>query len=631
MELAEDKKNKRKENKKRKIAAFLAVAELNDADKSKKKKKEDTATVDDENDNSIDNITKSKELVTKYSSNSCTAVTDKPMLEGDAYEELKKRLRERKKAMACIPLFRLKPVGQDASLSLSKRIPLFMSDIQHLLLYSMMGDKAPYQPYRWCTLMKWNRLSNMVVLVMEGLGLEDYNNNYNQLGWIRKHVPNLVEIMSPSSYQSSVVEELTLLPLTVMHKDRLIKEFGSLESACENEEAFKAFRSIFPIKRDDKSKKKDGKTDSLKLQLLLSVTQMVTDNYPLPLTGKLGDRYADYKFSKEEYKEVSEDSPMFSLDCEMCLTDAGHELTRVCLVDHRLAVVYHTLVKPKHKIRNYLTQYSGITSDMLENVTTTLEDVQKALQELLPQDAILIGQSLNFDLVSLKLFHPYVVDTSVCFNITGDRRKKTKLSVLTQLFLNRSIQTHGKEGHNPIEDAQAAMSLVNLKLDKGLSFGDAVLGGEVPSMNEEGQYVMSSNKDHLDRKDSLMTSLSKTLADHEKTVALVCDNSVNEKYENFANFKSSLKLFDKKESSKEALEAATTAAVEHNMTICHVNINDDNNEDLDEETKVKRLKKFTKKMYEHTSVNGMFMLILSGTKNQNSVAGVIVKKPEADS
>ena len=250
----------------------------------------------------------------------------------------------------------------------------------------------------------------------------------------------------------------------------------------------------------------------------------------------------------------------------------------------------------------------------------------------MPPDVILIGQSLNFDLVSLKLFHPYVIDTSVCFNITGDRRKKTKLSVLTQLFLNRSIQTHGKEGHNPIEDAQAAMSLVNLKLDKGLSFGDAVLGGEVPSMNEEGQYVMTSNKDHLDRKDSLMTSLSKTLADHEKTVALVCDSSVNDKYENFANFKSSLKLFDKQETAnKEALEAASVAAVEHNMTICHVNINDNGEGDLEEESKVKRMKKFTKKMYEHTSVNGMFMLIMSGTKNQNSVAGIVVKKPETDS
>ena len=56
---------------------------------------------------------------------------------------------------------------------------------------------------------------------------------------------------------------------------------------------------------------------------------------------------------------------------------------------------------------------------MLQDVTTTLEDVQKALQELLPEDAIIIGQSLNFDLVSLRMFHPYVIDTSVCFNITG--------------------------------------------------------------------------------------------------------------------------------------------------------------------------------------------------------------------
>ena len=41
-------------------------------------------------------------------------------------------------------------------------------------------------------------------------------------------------------------------------------------------------------------------------------------------------------------------------------------------------------------------------------------------------------------------------------------------------------------------------------------------------------------------------------------------------YENFANFKSSLKTFTVKEGSTPALEAATTAAVEHNMTICHV-------------------------------------------------------------
>ena len=63
-----------------------------------------------------------------------------------------------------------------------------------------------------------------------------------------------------------------------------------------------------------------------------------------------------------------------------------------------------------------------------------------ALQDLLPSDCILVGQSLNIDLAALQMMHLYVIDTSVCFNITGDRRRKIKLSVLAHLFLNRTIQ-----------------------------------------------------------------------------------------------------------------------------------------------------------------------------------------------
>ena len=58
---------------------------------------------------------------------------------------------------------------------------------------------------------------------------------------------------------------------------------------------------------------------------------------------------------------------------------------------------------------------------MLEGVTTTLSDVQQILRKLLPPDAILVGQSLNSDLHTLKMMHPYIIDTSVIFNITGDR------------------------------------------------------------------------------------------------------------------------------------------------------------------------------------------------------------------
>ena len=40
---------------------------------------------------------------------------------------------------------------------------------------------------------------------------------------------------------------------------------------------------------------------------------------------------------------------------------------------------------------------------MLENVTTTLTDVQKHLIDILPADAILLGHSLEFDLRALKV------------------------------------------------------------------------------------------------------------------------------------------------------------------------------------------------------------------------------------
>ena len=156
----EEKRQKRLENKKRKIAAYLAVAEINEAEKKKKKKLSEDHSDKDELNNHVDDIKKSSELVTKYNTNSFGDVSEKPKLEGEEYEELKKRLRERKKALSCNPLFRLKQPGHDASLGLSKRIPLFMSDIQSLLLYCLVGDRAPYQPHRWATLLKWNRLSN---------------------------------------------------------------------------------------------------------------------------------------------------------------------------------------------------------------------------------------------------------------------------------------------------------------------------------------------------------------------------------------------------------------------------------------------------------------------------------------
>ena len=231
----------------------------------------------------------------------------------------------------------------------------------------------------------------------------------------------------------------------------------------------------------------------------------------------------------------------------------------------------------------------------------------------------------------LTQVHPYVIDTSVCYNITGDRRRKSKLSTLAHLFLNMKIQTQGKHGHSPVEDAQTAMTLVNLKLERGLAFGDVVLGGQVPVMDEEGVYKMpdSAMEQGNPKKDwkheNLMTSLSKTLANHEKTVALVTDGGASQGYVDFEGFRQELKLSQTLATSAEALDAARNAAVSYNLTICHLALDEDKEAD-----RLSKAQEAAATLHNFTSINGMFMLILAGTETQNAVAGVTLRKPEQD-
>jgi len=74
--------------------------------------------------------------------------------------------------------------------------------------------------------------------------------------------------------------------------------------------------------------------------LLLSLQQMVLENYPLPFEFEMATKYAAYKMSKKRYKEVSTNSPIFAVDCEMCMTDKNmSELTRIAIVDENHQVM----------------------------------------------------------------------------------------------------------------------------------------------------------------------------------------------------------------------------------------------------------------------------------------------------
>lgn len=141
--------------------------------------------------------------------------------------------------------------------------------------------------------------------------------------------------------------------------------------------------------------------DALKLEFLVSLEQMVDFGYPITNTGNT------IFPTKERYKKVSESSRIFVLDCEMCYTILNrHEVTRVSIVNEDGDLILDTLVRPVNKITNYLTQYSGITEQLLKGCNIRLSDVQMLIRDLLPDDAILCGHSIEFDLRALCLSHP---------------------------------------------------------------------------------------------------------------------------------------------------------------------------------------------------------------------------------
>ncbi|KAH9965648.1 hypothetical protein BJV74DRAFT_869879 [Russula compacta] len=210
-------------------------------------------------------------------------------------------------------------------------------------------------------------------------------------------------------------------------------------------------------------------------QYLLTIEQMIENDYPVP-------SYLADVFEKPdgwiETPQAAADAEsgaqtVYAIDCEMCLTNDGKALTRVCIIDYATnKVVYDHLVKPPSPITDYLTRFSGITAQALDPITTTLTDVQAHLRTLITPSTILLGHSLESDLRALQLAHPRCIDTALLFHHPRGRPLKPGLAWLTRKWLGRTIQDRGPGGHDPEEDAQACVDLLKAKIINGPGYGE---------------------------------------------------------------------------------------------------------------------------------------------------------------
>ncbi|XP_058493067.1 uncharacterized protein zgc:152968 isoform X3 [Solea solea] len=157
---------------------------------------------------------------------------------------------------------------------------------------------------------------------------------------------------------------------------------------------------------------------------------------------------------------------VYSLDCEMCYTVHGLELSRVTVVNSSLQVIYDTFVRPDNEVIDYNTRFSGISVEDVKSNKTSIREVHETLLSFISADTILIGHGLEMDLCALKLFHGNMVDTSVVFPHRLGPPHKLTLNNLTAEYLRKIIQ-ESVCGHDTAEDATACMELILWKAKDG--------------------------------------------------------------------------------------------------------------------------------------------------------------------
>ncbi|XP_073648328.1 RNA exonuclease 5 isoform X8 [Tursiops truncatus] len=258
---------------------------------------------------------------------------------------------------------RQQPEAKKACLStilLSDTREITHGQLCELLKYAVLGKSSVPKP-SWCQLFHQNHLNNVVVVILQGMSQLHFYRFYLEFGLLRKAFRHKFCLPPPSSD--------FLADIIGLQKKQII---GDLPKGMEGSLPSSSSEVSINLQNDPIVKKYGSKKVSL-TRCLLTKEEMKTYHFPLQGFPDC-ENFVPIKCCGS----ITNNSPLFGLDCEMCLTSKGRELTRISLVAEGGCCVMDELVKPDNKIVDYLTRKDIQCPDRFGHDAT--EDARTALE-----------------------------------------------------------------------------------------------------------------------------------------------------------------------------------------------------------------------------------------------------------
>ncbi|NXU51147.1 REXO5 exonuclease, partial [Turnix velox] len=325
-------------------------------------------------------------------------------------------------------------LGEDSEIS--------PEQLYELLKYAALGRSHSAAQPSWCRIRHQTHLAGVMVVIVPEMSQLYFYKYYLQFKHLRKLFQHRFTLAPSTDFLASLYGERANMKPQKAAQGILLGLSERSDLRCD------------PIIQKYGLKKR-GITS-----YILNSEELVKNDYPM----KGFPKCSHYVHTGCDQQRTDR-SPLFGLDCEMCLTAKGNEVAHISLVDSQGRCLLNELVKPQGSVVNYRTKFSGITREMLLPVKTQLSDIQTKLKKILPRDAVLVGHSLNNDLHCLEMIHPSVIDTSLLYARSEGRRFKLKF--LAKAVLGKEIQCEDVVGHDPGEDARAALELAQFFIEQG--------------------------------------------------------------------------------------------------------------------------------------------------------------------